>query len=91
MNTHKLGVKMEIPKIGLGTWNLRGNECEKVVENAIKIGYRHIDTAQMYGNEKEVGKGIKNSGVDRNELFITTKLCSPNTTFAVKMFTYKEE
>lgn len=72
---------MEIPKIGLGTWNLRGNECEKVVENAIKIGYRHIDTAQMYGNEKEVGKGIKNSGVDRNELFITTKLCSPNTTY----------
>lgn len=72
---------MEIPKIGLGTWNLRGNECEKVVKNAIKIGYRHIDTAQMYGNEKEVGLAIKNSGIDRNELFVTTKLCSPNTTY----------
>lgn len=72
---------MEIPKIGLGTWNLRGNECANVVENAIKIGYRHIDTAQMYGNEKEVGKGIKNSGVNRSELFITTKLCYPNTTY----------
>lgn len=52
---------MEIPKIGLGTWNLRGSECEGVVENAIRLGYRHIDTAQMYGNEKEVGKAIKNS------------------------------
>lgn len=75
------GGRMEIPKIGLGTWNLRGNECEKVVECAIRIGYRHIDTAQMYGNEKEVGLGIKNSGIDRRELFITTKLCSPNTTY----------
>lgn len=54
---------MDIPKIGLGTWNLRGNECEKMVENAIKIGYRHIDTAQMYGNEKEVGNGIKTLGL----------------------------
>lgn len=72
---------MKIPKIGLGTWNLGGNECVSVVENAIKIGYRHIDTAQMYGNEKEVGVGIKNSGIDRNKLFITTKLCSPNTTY----------
>ena len=66
---------MEIPKIGLGTWNLRGIECEKVVENAIKIGYRHIDTAQMYINEKEVGNGIKNSGIDRSKLFVTTKFC----------------
>ena len=51
---------MKMPKIGLGTWNLRGSECEGVVENAIGLGYRHIDTAQMYGNEKEVGKAIKN-------------------------------
>ena len=72
---------MEIPKIGLGTWNLKGADCERVVENAIKIGYRHIDTAQMYGNEREVGNGINNSGINRNELFITTKLYSPNTTY----------
>lgn len=72
---------MEIPKIGLGTWNLRGKECESVVESAIKIGYRHIDTAQMYGNEKGVGIGIKRSGINRGELFVTTKLCSPNTTY----------
>ena len=72
---------MEIPKIGFGTWGLRGNECSSVVENAIKVGYRHIDTAQMYGNEKEVGIGIKNSGINRGELFVTTKLCYPNTTY----------
>lgn len=65
---------MEIPKIGLGTWNLRGSECEGVVENAIRLGYRHIDTAQMYGNEKEVGKAIKNSKINRTQLFITLLL-----------------
>lgn len=81
---------MEIPKIGLGTWNLRGIECEKVVENAIKIGYRHIDTAQMYGNEKEVGNGIKNSGIDRSKLFVTTKFCSPNTTYDLVISGMKE-
>lgn len=81
---------MDIPKIGLGTWNLRGKEFEKVVENAIKIGYRHIDTAQMYGNEKEVGNGIKNSGIDRSKLFITTKLCSPNTTYDLVISGVKE-
>lgn len=65
---------MEIPKIGLGTWNLKGSECESVVENAIGLGYRHIDTAQMYGNEKEVGKAIKNSKINRTQLFITLLL-----------------
>ena len=65
---------MEIPKIRLGTWNLRGSECESVVENAIGLGYRHIDTAQMYGNEKEVGKAIKNSKINRTQLFITLLL-----------------
>ena len=65
---------MEIPKIGLGTWNLRGSECESVVENAIRLGYRHIVTTQMYGNEKEVGKAIKNSKINRTQLFITLLL-----------------
>lgn len=65
---------MKMPKIGLGTWNLRGSECESVVENAIGLGYRHIDTAQMYGNEKEVGKAIKNSKINRTQLFITLLL-----------------
>lgn len=84
------GAKMEIPEIGLGTWNLVGDECVNVVENAIKIGYRHIDTAQMCGNEKEVGKEIKNSGIERSKLFITTKLCSPNTTYDLVISGVKE-
>lgn len=64
----------KLPLVGLGTWNLRGQECIKVVSTAIQHGYRLIDTAQMYGNEKEVGQGIIESGVDRNQLFITTKI-----------------
>ena len=64
----------KIPLVGLGTWNLRGKECMKIVSLAIQHGYRLIDTAQMYGNEKEVGQGILNSGINRNELFITTKI-----------------
>lgn len=50
---------MEMKEIGFGTWNLRGKDCISAVKNAISIGYRHIDTAQMYGNEREVGEGIK--------------------------------
>lgn len=60
--------------IGLGTWQSKPNEVRKAVEAALKIGYRHIDTAAAYGNEKEVGDGIKDSGVPRNEIFLTTKL-----------------
>ena len=56
-------------------------KCENVVETAIKIGYRHIDTAQMYNNKKAVGNGIKNSGISRNDLFVTTKLYSPFTSY----------
>ena len=68
------GVKM--PILGLGTYGLRGNEGQKAMETAIKIGYRLIDTAQMYGNEAEVGGAVANSGVARDEFFITTKLSS---------------
>ena len=48
-----------IPVVGLGTWTLRGRECTRLVEQAIADGYRHIDTAQMYGNEREVGEGVR--------------------------------
>ena len=68
------GVKM--PILGLGTYGLRGNEGQRAMETAIKIGYRLIDTAQMYGNEAEVGGAVANSGVARDEFFITTKLSS---------------
>src|SRR3569832_1923139 len=63
-----------IPSIGLGTWELRGRTCARIVEQAIKLGYRHIDTAQVYENEREVGEGLRASGVRRNEMFLTTKV-----------------
>jgi diketogulonate reductase-like aldo/keto reductase len=62
-----------IPLIGLGTWELRGRDCARLVEQAIRIGYRHIDTAQMYDNEREVGEGVRASG-KRNEVMVTTKV-----------------
>ena len=65
---------LSIPSIGLGTWELRGRKCRRVVRNALELGYRHIDTAAMYENESEVGSGIIDSGVDRNEFFLTTKI-----------------
>ncbi len=63
-----------IPQIGLGTWPLNDDEVAPVVVTAIKAGYRHIDTAYRYGNERGVGQGIRDSGIPREELFITTKL-----------------
>src|SRR5437588_11272352 len=60
--------------MGLGTWALRGPECTRVVAEAIAAGYRHIDTAASYGNETAVGEGIRAAGIDRGELFVTTKV-----------------
>ena len=62
-----------IPIVGLGTWALRGRECARLTEQAIHIGYRHIDTAQMYDNEREVGEGVRASGL-RSEVMVTTKV-----------------
>jgi diketogulonate reductase-like aldo/keto reductase len=66
--------ELSIPSIGLGTWELRGRKCRRVVREALELGYRHIDTAAMYENESEVGSGIVDSGVDRKEVFLTTKI-----------------
>lgn len=63
-----------IPQLGLGTWDIRGDVCRRIVEQAIRLGYRHIDTAQAYENEREVGEGVRNSGVPRQQLFVTTKV-----------------
>jgi len=63
----------KIPIVGLGTWMLRGRECARLTEQAIRVGYRHIDTAQMYDNEREVGEGVRASG-KRNEVTVTTKV-----------------
>ena len=63
-----------IPAIGFGTYTLEGDACITMVAKAIDAGYRHLDTARMYGNEREVGRGIRQSGIARDELFVTTKV-----------------
>lgn len=63
-----------IPRIGLGTWPMKGEECSRAVAAALAAGYRHIDTAAMYANEAEVGAGLAASGVPRDEVFVTTKV-----------------
>ena len=68
---------LTIPSLGLGTWDLNSKECLRIVSEALEIGYRHIDTAAMYENESEVGSGIIDSSVEREEIFLTTKI---NTT-----------
>jgi diketogulonate reductase-like aldo/keto reductase len=64
----------KIPAIGLGTWQLSGETCTRAVIAALECGYRHVDTAKMYGNEAEVGEGFRNGGVPRDEVFVTTKV-----------------
>jgi 2,5-diketo-D-gluconate reductase B len=64
----------KIPAIGLGTWELRGRACARLVEQALRLGYRHIDTAQVYENEREVGEGLRASRVKRDDVFVTTKV-----------------
>jgi len=63
-----------MPVVGLGTWDLRGRACFEAVQAALQLGYRHIDTAEMYANEEEIGRAIARSGIARKELFITTKV-----------------
>ena len=63
-----------MPRLGFGTWRLSGAECERAVESALGLGYRHIDTGQMYGNEAEVGAAISASGLKRDDLHVTTKV-----------------
>ena len=65
---------IELPILGLGTWELKRNDCLQAVKWALEAGYRHIDTATLYGNEKQVGIAIKESGIPREEIFITTKV-----------------
>lgn len=68
----------KIPALGYGTWKLSGADCERGVETAIANGYRHIDTAQIYENESEVGAAISRSGIARDNLFLTTKIWIEN-------------
>ncbi|KAI1441877.1 Aldo/keto reductase [Annulohypoxylon stygium] len=75
--TFTLATGDKIPAIGLGTWQSPKNETAKAVKHALSVGYRYIDTAFAYGNESEVGEGIRASGVPREQIWITTKLDNP--------------
>lgn len=67
-----------VPVIGLGTWALRGKKCTETIHTALELGYRHIDTAQMYGNESAIGKALAETTVPREEIFLTTKIMESN-------------
>ncbi len=66
--------QVKVPKIGFGTWKIQGNNCVKAVLKALEVGYRHIDTAQIYGNEDSVGQAIFESKIARDDIFLTTKV-----------------
>ena len=74
MKTIALNTGAKMPMVGLGTWKMSDAEAESSVRTALAAGYRHIDTATLYGNERGVGTGIRGSGVPREEVFVTTKL-----------------
>ncbi|MCC8127221.1 MAG: aldo/keto reductase [Clostridiales bacterium] len=81
--TYALSDGIQIPKLGLGTWLVDDNKAAQAVRDAVKIGYRHIDTAEAYENERGVGEGVRTCGLPREEIFVTTKL-------AAEMKTYQE-
>jgi len=70
-----------MPALGLGNWDMRGDEAVAAVDRALGLGYRHVDTAQMYENEAEVGRAIAGSGVDREDIWLTTKIDNDNHMF----------
>ncbi|MAD45475.1 MAG: 2,5-diketo-D-gluconic acid reductase [Oceanospirillaceae bacterium] len=79
--TYTLSNGVKIPKIALGTWMITEDAAVQAVKEAINMGYRHIDSAQDYGNEAEVGAGVRESGVSREEIFVTTKLAAQYKTY----------
>lgn len=79
--TFKLNNEVNIPKLGLGTWLIPDDKASEAVVNALNIGYRHIDTAQAYRNERGVGEGIRQSGIAREDIFLTTKLAAESKSY----------
>lgn len=75
-DTYTLNNGVKIPRLALGVWEIPNDQTPKAIEEAIKIGYRHIDTAQAYGNEAGVGEGVRNSGINRDEIFINSKIAA---------------
>ena len=84
-NTVTLSNGVIVPQLALGTWLIENGETAEAVQAAIKLGYRHIDTAQAYGNEQGVGVGVRASGVARDQLFITTKVAAEHKDYRSAM------
>jgi len=87
---YTLSNQVKIPKIGLGTWQISNEDVYQVTLDAFKVGYRHIDSAQGYQNEKGVGQALIDSGLDRNEVFITTKLPSHIKGYQVTLDSFEQ-
>lgn len=79
--TYVLSNGVSIPRLGLGTWFIDNDKAAEAVKQAVSIGYRHIDTAQAYGNEAGIGIGVRNCGVLREEMFITSKVAAEHKTY----------
>lgn len=71
---YELNNGVKIPILGYGTWDIRGSKGQRAIEDALEVGYRHIDSAQYYRNEDIVGNAVRNSGIARSEIFVTSKL-----------------
>lgn len=81
VETFKLNDGRDIPVLGLGTWMIAADKIAQAIREALNLGYRHIDTAQAYGNEAEVGEGVRTSGIPREEIFVTTKIAAEHKTY----------
>ena len=80
--SYRLNNGVEIPKLALGTWLIDDDKVADAVRSAVEIGYRHVDSAQAYGNERGVGEGVRNCGVPREQLFVTSKVAAEHKTYS---------
>ncbi len=81
--SYRLNNGVEIPKLALGTWLIDDDKVADAVRSAVEIGYRHVDSAQAYGNERGVGEGVRNCGVPREQLFVTSKVAAEHKTYSI--------
>lgn len=86
-----IGIKgVKVPALGFGTWAVSGRGAYEATRQALELGYRHIDTAQIYGNEEEIGRAIRDSGVPRGDIFLTTKVAPNNLRAAAAKRSHEE-
>jgi diketogulonate reductase-like aldo/keto reductase len=90
MKDFRLNNNITIPQLGFGTWQLEAKSAYQAVLTALKLGYNHIDTAALYANEKQVGQAVKTSGLDRSQLFITTKVWNDNHNYKAAYTSFKK-